>query len=270
MLPRSLLLLRKHRCLVPWLVHSLKNKLQALDVWINGVPYWCPQYPQLKNATQGIWFVPQIWEIEKELNLDGNSSSSTTNSFFSDDAPQAYGIFIALAYLGINISWLCMLWSAASIGTPTEPDRRDKYLRPLIIFQIIAGICCPVVLLATGINGVQHFRSNNYQCGYGVPPPDIPPDETVFFHFFAVLMVTYGLELLFWPATFTSNIIRCFKQRGMFQRRQEEKEYKIQYVVGIVFRCLQCMSCGKAGGKDLNKGGELKDFAVQFVSSLIC
>jgi hypothetical protein len=79
-------------------------------------------------------------------------------------------------------------------------------------------------------------------------------------------MVTYTLEILFWPASFVGNIVRFVKKQEMFLRGKEEKEHRIQYMFGFMFRCLQCLSCGKAGGKDFKNKGELKDFAVQFVS----
>lgn len=188
------------------------------------------------------------------------------DSFEADDGPNVIGISIAMVYFGISICWICMMWSAASLGTPTEPEQRDKYLRPLIIFQLIAGICFPIVLLGLGINGVQFYRSDNSRCGYDVPEPETRPDETIFYHFFTIILVTYALELLFWPTSFIGNIVRFLKKHGMFQRRREETEKRIQYMVAFVLRCLQCMTCGKAGGGDFRNMGQLKDFAVQFVS----
>ncbi len=244
------------------MLHYFLNKGHGKNVMINGYPHWCPQYQEvMKNLTYPIFFAHEVGAIYE------NSTLARVSSFEADDGPYAYGIVVAIIYYGINISWLCMMWSAASLGTPTEPEQRDKYLRPLIIFQLIAGICFPVILLARGLSGIHYYRSDNFRCGHDVPAPEDSPDDTVFFHFFSV--VTYALELMFWPVVFIGNIVRFFKEHGMFQPRKEHMETRIQYMIGLMLRCLQCMRCGKAGGKGFRNTGQLKDFAVQFVSSLV-
>ena len=245
------------------LTSSLTHSLIAQR--INGVPYWCPQYIELKNSITTPIFAEQIAAFS---DVEDNTFLSQVSSFEDGDGPYIYGMIIAIVYFGINISWLCMVWSAASIGTPTEPDGRDKYLRPLIIFQFFAGVCFPVILLAMGIHGVWYYREDNYRCGPYVPPPDPPPDQFAHFHFFAILMITYALEVLFWPTIFTSKIVRFFKKHDMFQQREGRRQRdRIECLMGLMLRCLQCMSCGKVGGQDFKNRGELKEFADQFVSA---
>jgi len=228
------------------------------------VPYWCPQYEELKKNMSTPIFADDIaiFNVQSDLFL------SEVSVYEDREGAYIYGIVTAVVYFGINISWLCMVWSAASIGTPTEPDGRDKYLRPLIIFQLIAGFCFPVILLAFGIHGVKYYREDNFRCGSDVPPPDVPPDEFVHFRFFAFLMITYALEVMFWPTVFISNIVRFFKKHDMFQKRKGRRQRdRIECMIGLMLRCLQCMSCGKVGGKDFKNRGELKEFADHFVSA---
>ncbi len=230
------------------------------------MPYWCPQYEELKKNVSTPIFADDIATFNAQTDI----FLSQVSSYFYEDKEGAsiYGIITAVVYFGINISWLCMVWSAASIGTPTEPDGRDKYLRPLIIFQLIAGFCFPVILLAMGIHGVKYYREDNFRCGSDVPPPDVPPDEFVHFHFFSFLMITYALEVLFWPTIFVSKITRFFKKHDMFQKREGRRQrYRIECMMGLMLRCLQCLSRGKVGGKDFKNRGELKEFADQFVSN---
>ncbi len=226
------------------------------------MPYWCPQYKELKKSITTPIFAEQIAAFS---DVEDNAFLSQVSSFEDGTGPYIYGMIIAIVYFGINISWLCMVWSAASIGTPTEPDGRDKYLRPLIIFQLFAGVCFPVILLAMGIHGVWYYREDNYRCGPDVPPPDPPPDQFVYFHFFSILMITYALEVLFWPTIFVSKIMRFLKKHDLFQKRKGRD--RIECMMGLMLRCLQCMSCGKVGGKDFKNRGELKEFADQFVSA---
>ncbi len=183
------------------------------------MPYWCPQYEELKeNLTSPIYFAGEVADFSKFRN---GLFVPRVASFYNGDGPYVYSMIIAAVYFGINISWLCMVWSAASIGTPTEPDGRDKYLRPLIIFQLIAGVCFPAILLAIGIHGVWYYRDDNYRCGPDVPPPDVPPDQFVYFHFFSILIITYALEVLFWQryllvksCVFSRSVICFRKERG--------------------------------------------------------
>ena len=229
------------------------------------MPYWCPQYEELKKSISTPLFAEQIAAFR---NVQNELFVSQVSSFEDGTGPYIYGMILAIVYFGINISWLCMVWSAASIGTPTEPDGRDKYLRPLIIFQLFAGVCFPVILLAMGIHGVWYYRDDNYRCGSDVPPPQPPPDEFAHFHFFSILMITYALEVLFWPTIFVSKITRVLKKHDMFQKREGRRQrYRIECMMGLMLRCLQCLSCGKVGGNDFKNRGELKEFADEFVSA---
>lgn len=82
------------------------------DLLIDGIPIYCPQFNSL------------VFNITVLENLD--ESGRLDSSFMS------YSIdYTALAsvYLLADIAWIVMLWSASSIGTPTEPMRRDKYVR---------------------------------------------------------------------------------------------------------------------------------------------
>uniref|UniRef100_A0A7S2P2B1 sn-1-specific diacylglycerol lipase n=1 Tax=Skeletonema marinoi TaxID=267567 RepID=A0A7S2P2B1_9STRA len=247
-------------CLVPWMLYNFIDKLKGKNIWINDIPYWCPQYQALKdNVTEDIVFSKSIGEIYED------SAIVRVSSFESGDGPYIYGMVVAIVFLGINVCWLCMLWSATSLGTPTQPERRDKYLRPLIIFQLIAGLIFPIMILVRGIKFTHYVRTDNFRCGQGVTVRGRTLEEQVFYNFYSVLMVTNALEILFWPASFVGNIVRFVKKQGMFLRGKEEKEHRIQYMFGFMFRCLQCLSCGKAGGKDFKNKGELKDFAVQFM-----
>jgi hypothetical protein len=234
---------------------------------INDVPFWCPQYNELKETISTPIFAEQIAAFS---DIEDNLFLSQVSSFEDKDGPFVYGMIIAVVYFGINVTWLCMVWSAASIGTPTEPDGRDKYLRPLIIFQLIAGVCFPVILLWFGIDSIGYYREDNFRCGSDVPRPDVTPDEFVYFYFFSILMITYALEILFWPTVFVNKIVRFFKKHDMFQKRKKGLyRDRIECIVGLLLRFLQCLTRGKLGGKDFKNRGELKEFAEEFVS-IVC
>ena len=94
-----------------WIGHARGDEIR-----INGVPYRCPQFDSLQfNVTYSL------------LHLDGNTPTDMIEVDNFGVANQY--ITIASIYLVGDVAWLIMVWSAASIGTPTEPGRRDKYLR---------------------------------------------------------------------------------------------------------------------------------------------
>ena len=129
----TLSMLFRTRCIVPWVTWYFILKLQGKRNEINGIPYWCPQYQALKDNITDIIFAKEIGAIYED------SAMVKFSSFESGDGNYIFAMVVAIVFWGINVCWLCMMWSAASLGTPTQPERRDKYLRPLIIFQLISG-----------------------------------------------------------------------------------------------------------------------------------
>jgi hypothetical protein len=84
---------------------------RGYDILIGGVPLYCPQFESFDFTYTVLAEQYESVAIEKDF---GTGSE-----------------YMALAsiYLVGDIAWIVMVWSAASIGTPTEPMRRDKYIR---------------------------------------------------------------------------------------------------------------------------------------------
>ena len=38
-------------------------------------------------------------------------------------------VVMSCAFIVLDITWMVMVWVAASVGTPTQPKGRDEYLR---------------------------------------------------------------------------------------------------------------------------------------------
>lgn len=100
---------RLHRCLLALLVHAYITTARGEDIYVNGIPPYCPQYNSY-NFTFQLLASEVTYEAQRE---DGYS---------------AY-LILALTYFVGDVAWLCMVWTAASIGSPTEPLKRDYYLR---------------------------------------------------------------------------------------------------------------------------------------------
>ena len=99
---------------MPLWINSYITRVKGGDLYINGVPPWCDDYSSL-NFVGKDGLIP-IFKEEVDLDFIVNT---TFASFISN----------ALAYFLLDVAWMVMIWSSASIGTPTEPMRRDVYIR---------------------------------------------------------------------------------------------------------------------------------------------
>jgi hypothetical protein len=74
-------------------------------------------------------------------------------------------LFISAAYTVLDIILSLATWSAASVGTPTEPRGRDASLRWLIWTRVVFMNLLLAVALTSGILFVNKARGSNYGCG---------------------------------------------------------------------------------------------------------
>jgi len=236
-------------CLLPLWIEYYIRRVRGKDIWVNGLPPWCSQYPtydfvDMKDAPE---YLDEIKNIELE-------PSSFLDEFLAN----------SMMYFIYDVAWVIMAWNSASIGTPTEPMRRDVYLRNLIKFKMFVSNIYPFVLVALGVYYIYDMRKDNYGCGTaGEPLP--PPDETPYYGLFCCLIVTYAVEVLFWPAVLANKIIKLLRMNRFFDRRRVEgrggKAERFERKFGLILKMLSCITRGKAGGQDLKNKGELKEFA---------
>jgi len=140
--------------------------------------------------------------------------------------------------------------------------------RKLIVFKMFVANLFPLLLLIYGIWNVYQLRANNYTCGIGNKEPDERPDEGYWYGFLCLLMITYALELLVWPAIVLNHIIRLFRRQSFWVRNivggNGGGAERFEQYVAMGLRLLQCTTCNKT---NFRNQGELKEFACHFVSS---
>ena len=87
---------------------------------INGIPSWCSGYEE------------DMFDVSYKVGEDfpifrGGVNAVvqwTPDDYFWDDF-----LANAVSYFLIDVTWLIMVWLSASIGSPTVPQRREKYIR---------------------------------------------------------------------------------------------------------------------------------------------
>jgi len=241
---------------VPLLIYSYLSRAKGGDIYINGVPPWCDQYQNVNfGGRDGL--VPVFkGEFDVEYQTD----------HFADNF-----LYNAITYFAIDVAWMIMVWSSASIGTPTEPARRDVYMRNLIKFKLFVSNLYPIALVGLGIYYVYVLRANNYGCGDSGEPAK-RPDESAQYGLFCALVITYALELLIWPAIVTNKLVRVVRINRFWDRNRVDgrggKAERFERKLGLILKILSCITRGKAGGKDLKNKGELEDFAYHVMCLL--
>ena len=234
-------------CIILLLIHFWWTTLYANHVMINGYAPWCIGYPGFEFSI---------------------SSTALFLEHKVENIPQRfYGIWggIAAMYFCVDVAWMCMLWTATSIGTITEPLKRDKYVRRLILVKMFVLSLFPLALLILGIIRVHRGREDHFGCPEGVNFDMDPWHARFYKRTYILLMFTYALELLLWPLVLVNFTVqqlkktdRYFDRRERLQRRAE----RLERIFGFVLRMIQCCTCGKFGGHELKNKGELSEFAV--------
>lgn len=154
------------RCIVPFWVKLYLFRLKGRNfVDPDGTPSWC-----ITEADP-----LQIIAVQSISNNDTDSDSSNPiengdSLSFSDDSKLmiiafTYFLVISFLYNVIDIALSMAIWSAASVGTPTEPRGRDKALRSIIWLKVICMNLLLAFVLGSGIYLVAHGRKTNYGCG---------------------------------------------------------------------------------------------------------
>ena len=238
-------------CLVPLLINAIIKRFNGLDLIVDGMGPWCEGY--VLHNDQNDFFIMTVDQYE---NLDIHRNSFT----------QAF-VILACIFMAMDVAWITMVWVAATVGTPTQPVGRDDYLRKLIIFKFFALNIFPIILLVVGCLKIAEIRQDNYGCG-DQPLVAEPPDSGPIYSIFCVLIVTYALELLFFPAIVANKIIRWLRGSRLVRKQRYETEKKgerLEQCLGGCLKCISVMCCNKAGGKELTNQGEMKDFASNLV-----
>ena len=139
------------------------------------------------------------------------------------------------------------------------------HFRKLILFKMFFIDCFPIILIIVGCIQVKNGRKNNYGCE-DQPLVGPPPDSGVFYNLFCVLIVSYALELLVWPATFANKIMRYIRNHEVIRRRTAKASgERLEQCLGGLLKCISVCCCNKQGGKELRNQGEMKDFAKNLV-----
>ena len=100
-------------CIIPMIIASLVSRFRGEDLVINDYPHWCPQWHD--QFGDGDFLI---------LTVSQYADNKIQRSKFA----MAFNV-LASIYAALDLGWILALWGAASMGTPTQPGGRDKYLR---------------------------------------------------------------------------------------------------------------------------------------------
>ena len=219
---------------------------------INGIPHWCAQYENVSfEPGSPVPILKGNFEIE----------------YYEDPFIEVF-LTPAVAFFCVDVAWLIMVWHSASIGTPTEPMRRDVYIRNLMKIKIFFINLYPIYLIGAALYYVHTIRANNFGCGEEGLGTGVTPDSGGYYGLFCCLLFTYAIELLVWPAMIMNKIVRALQFR---RNRVSSKAARFEVQLGCILKLLSCCFKKKIGvlkshGSNLSANRELKDFA----SNVMC
>ncbi len=122
--------------------------------------------------------------------------------------PFSFYLTVTVIYTLLDIVLSLATWSAASVGTPTEPRGRDKVLRTLIWIKITFMNVLLLVVLASGIFFVAEGRRTNYGCGEVNDGNSVEYFEVTSVCFVLISSCEYALTCLFYDRILHG--IQCF------------------------------------------------------------
>jgi hypothetical protein len=148
------------------------------------------------------------------------------------------GINIFGAYL-IHTE-LC-LWShfiPSKIETSLWLDVCTCTISTLIKVKMFANIIFPILLVTLGLIGISNYRRDNFGCGHDVPDQSNTTRARTTLAISSVLIVTYALELLVFPAMMVNEVIRCLRSHHLFDSSRG-KAVRFEFKFGLFLKFLQ-------------------------------
>jgi len=216
----------------------------------------------------------QTWQnISYEATKDGRIHGAPKDMVI----PFTFYLIVSVIYTVVDIALSLGIWSAAGVGTPTEPRGRDQALRTIIWLKLIFMNFLLIIVLASGLYFVAEGRRTNYGCGvdHNNNAQNTNAVEqfegSPWYIMYCVVMFTYAFELLFWPCitlnqtgrslTKTSKKSRLFGHLVNKKRRHEN----VAACLGCCVKTMQICSCNRMGGSKIKTQNDLKDAAIAFM-----
>lgn len=259
-------------CILPFCVKLFLFRLSGWDfIGPSGEPSWCiDSLDALPLQFQTLNTSDPINEVHGEV--DHGKAMFIPFSLY---------LVASLLYTFLDMTLSLAMWSAASLGTPTDPRGRESILRYLLYAKIIFMNMLLLLLLGSGIFLVHDGRKYNYGCGSDRESVIETFEGSAWYVMFSLTMVTYAFELLLWPCIVTNqvaqsivsqtrgqslfNYVFFFTRKPSEGREHDSKHRTIVAMIGDCITCLQCLSCNKLGGGKIRSKVDLNDAAVAFM-----
>ena len=264
-------------CVAPIWLHTYMWKFrQGQDD-----PYWCDT-DLTETAVNSDSYQILDWESEDNIDPDvtvpapNQSPSNSPNISLLDlgnedlvasgKTSEGGQIFLRL-HLMLSLLWvmgdiaiLCGIWSASSIGTPTQLMGRDKFLRPLLKIKLFVMFPFLALTVVLGIAMVYMNRTINWGCP-GTFTPGTAFEATGYYTLFCVVLVSQSLEVFLWTSIAfgkSSAWIRRNNPLRLVHATGKDRSTSLDVCMTGCFKFCNMLSCKRS---DMKRSGELKDAA---------
>lgn len=210
------------------------------------VPLWIFMYVRRIRSHGDL----PTWCIKEDSNDPAPSTEDANSPWMT------LYLFSSLAHCIADISLLAAIWSAASLGTPTVPMRRDVYLRPLLRIKLFWMNLWLLGLVAFGVMMVQRGRQNNYGCG---EEAQLGFETTGWYATFCVILVTQALDVCVVPAVLVNKATQWIRKQSPLQISTTAQGRNYDRCIVGCFKCCGLLCCKKI---DLHQNkGQMRDAA---------
>eukprot|EP00978_Attheya_sp_CCMP212_P048074 scaffold470418_cov126-Attheya_sp.AAC.1 len=170
-------------------------------------------------------------------------------------------MFLLLVLVVSDMAILASIYSAASIGTPTQTLQRDKFLRPLLQFKIFGLNILMIVLVVLLIVYIKINRDDNWGCG----SEKTTFEDSPWYSLFAAILFLLVFELMFIPCITTCNIVSYIQRMDPLKDKHFTVAHERVCYEACCGGCLKFCGlfccCNKAGGKEISlHRGDMQDF----------
>jgi len=253
-------------CILPFWVKLYLYRFHGQNlIGPDDIPSWC-----LNPLEAYAFSTEEIKDTHQE-----NAMKFTTSML----VPFALFLIVSLIYTFLDMGLSLAIWSAASVGTPTEPKGRDKALRSLILIKVVFMNLMIFLVLASGIYLVMAGRKYNYGCGMINDNMVEEFESSAWYKMFSVTMVTYAFEFLLWPCILTnqisSSIVYQYRKNAILEKilfhsktgkimeeLPQTGDKNTEACLGWCCGFLRFLSCNRLGGGNIKAKSDLKDAAV--------
>lgn len=143
------------RCIIPCWIWLFLFRLNG-GVDLNGKPTWCEDSLEADSMEEYDPLSELEYDDEILQNIDDSETVILSVTIF---------LLLSILYTFLDLILSLSVWSACSVGTPTDPKGRDTIMTSLVWIKVAFINLLLMCVFVAGVLFVVYGRLHNYGCG---------------------------------------------------------------------------------------------------------